>query len=281
MENHIHIVTQDIRWASCFAGAANSARTGLNKTMNPKFTISFEPTTPLIAHLASRFDAKPINAVDYEIPPEERYPLLDYFTAMFQAKQLEEQHGIKKEPNIIPLYIHALAANSLLMTHSLYSVPGYYFPKFSRKELSEVDKCDVLVELDSFKENGIAFAKGMGIENPVVVSLEEVDEFTGAKMLFNCRLVVTRPYHAFQYIMRSFYEGIDHLGEYIPVASIIDDTVLVTDRYLISWNGQVPIFKDDSLEYIEAKGKAWKIRSNYGFDHRKFYVDQAKGTIKV
>jgi hypothetical protein len=167
------------------------------------------------------------------------------------------------------------------MTHGIASKAGYYFPTFSKNQLRDAVYCDALVESKEFIPQATRFCEGMGIESPKVASVEDIDMLTAAKTLSTTKVLVSRPYHPLQHIMRSWYNGYDFLANYIPVLSIIDDTVKQDDRYLVSWSGQIPVFNGEGDDSIRAKGKAYTVRKSYNFDHRAFLKDfyQKQGKI--
>lgn len=277
---HLKFNIDDPRWAIAIAGTIRNAQEGAYIKLNVPFTVSFKSSNPLIQYLADYFDPIDEDSPDYMMPSQEQYHLLDYYSAAIVSKNLQEQHGIKQEPNVVPLFIHALSYNMLLMTHAIASAPGYYFPKFSKSALEGVEATDALVESMDLVPGAISFCTGMGIENPVIKCIEGLNDLEVAKLYFRTKLIMTKPNHLLQYIARSQYKGFDFLSENIPVLSVIDRTVTPDDRYLVSWSGQIPYFVGQSdVETLE-KGKAYKIRKSYNFDHREYYRDFSKGKIK-
>lgn len=270
---HLHFNITDLRWAICLAGVVNSAKTGGNLKVNPPFTVSFEPSTPLMAHFASFYNKKPANAIDYVFPTTEQYPLIDQFSAVNFAINLEQQHGIRQKPVIVPLYNNNLIQNILLMKDKIIGKSEYYFPEFSKNEMTGIPDCDVLIEMSKYKDLALAFCKGSELPCKNIVSLEDVSELTAAKLTSTCKLFISRPYHPLQYIFRSRYKGFDRLAECPPILSVIDGTVKSNDRNLVSWNGQIPVLKQDQLRDIILRGKVWRTRLTYNFDHRKFYKE--------
>lgn len=272
--NHIHFNLQDPRWAIVLAGALSNARLDEYKKMNRYFTVSFDQTNPLIAHIGKYFEQKPANAKDYTLPSEQHYIEIDKYQATMHAKNLFENHGIKQEPQIVPLYLQYLASNTLLLTHGIANKPSYFFPQPNRKTLASVPDCNILLQDESMRRVGLDFAKGLGIENPTVLVASDYDDFTAAAIYFKANCLVAKPDHFLQYVARAQYSGFDSLPENKPVLSVIDESTQHSNRYLVSWNAQIPVFLHEPTESIFNKGNAWRIRSNYGFDHRKFFKDR-------
>lgn len=274
--NHLNFNIDDPRWAIVIAGNVINAKKDSFVKLNRPFTISLKSTNPLIQYIGEHFDQYNKDIPDYQLPNEEQYNLLDYYSAATIAKNLQEQHGIKQEPNVMPLFLHNLAHSMLLMTHAIASKPGYYFPKFSKSALVGIQETDAIVELPQFIDKATAFCEGLGIASPNVICIQGLDDLTVAKMCQRTKLIVSRPNHLVQYIARANYKGFDFLNECLPVLSVIDNTITPSDRYLVSWNGQIPCLDNDNLNEIKAKGVAYKMRKFYNFDHREFYKAEAK-----
>jgi hypothetical protein len=269
---HLHFDLDDPRWAIVLAGALQVARTGDYRAVNPKFTVSFERgKNPLIDYIANAFEIKPADAPTYNLPKPEQYPFIDYYQASTHAKNLFEQHGIKQDPVPIPLYLQSLAANSILLTHGIASKPGYYVPVPGRTALDSAPNSDVIIESREMESIALAFCEGLGIEDPVVISCEDYDDKTIAIASYKTKAIVSRPHHYTQYVARSCYTGFDGLALNVPVVAVIDSTSSHDNRFLVSWNAQLPIAYNEYPENIINRGKAWKIRQEFGFDHRKYY----------
>lgn len=269
--NHIHFNVQDPRWAIVLAGAIASSRENNYKQMNKHFTVSFDTSNTLIAHMAKYFEEKPLGAKDYAMPTEKHYPEIDKYQAAMHAKNLFENHGIKQDPIVMPLYLQHLASNSLLLTHGIASKAGYFMPKPNRKRLLDAPDCNVLVQHESMKDVGTQFARGLGIENPTILVASDYDDLTAAMIYFKSNLLVTKPDHFLQYVARAQYLGFDSLSDNKPVLSVLDQTTQQDNRYLVSWNAQIPVFLHEPSDSIFSKGNAWRIRSTFQFDHRRFY----------
>lgn len=276
---HLHFNTTDLRWAISLAGAIESLKIGAKRKFIDNMSFSFEPTTPLIEHIANNYGAKPQNVEDYVLPSEAHYPVLDNFAATSFANYLRDQHGILQAPNLIALPIPMLAQQSLLITHGLPVDVGYFFPEFTKSSLRETDPVDGLVEEASMIPVLTVFLEGLGCANPKVVSLETVDELTGAKMLSFCKAFAGRPYHPFQYILRSKYTGFDNIVKDVPSLAIIDDSCSATNRYLLSWNAQLATPVSEPIEMSRHRGKVWALYQKYDFDHRKIIKAQLAGEI--
>ncbi len=277
---HIHFNLTDPRWAIVLAGVIQNARMPGFKEINQKLTVSFEKNSDFMSRLADVFEAKPSETPDYTLPSPEQYPFIDTFQAQSHARSLFEQHGIKQDPVIVPLYLNALAANSLLLTHKVSSKVGFFMPKPTKQQLEQAPDSDVIIENESMRRVAEQFAEGYGIESPVIISAEDYSEADIAAAMFKTKILTARPHHYTQYIARSQYKGFDHIHENIPVVSVIDDSCKHDNRFLVSWNAQIPVFLDDTNEVLKARGKAWKIRKNYNFNHRDFYKDAAAGTLR-
>lgn len=278
---HFHFDIEDPRWAIVLAGALHVGRTGEYRAINPQYTVSFElGRNSLVDYIAEAFEIKPVNAHMYSLPKEEQFGFIDYFQASSHAKNLFEQHGIKQEAIIVPLYLQHLASNSILLTHGIASTAAYFVPTPGKSQLELVPTSDAIIETQEMEPIAVAFCKGLGIENPVILCCEDYDPKTIAISLFKTNALVSRPHHYSQYVARSQYTGFDNLHTNVPVVSVIDDTCPHSNRFLVSWNAQLPIFVKEPLETVINKGKAWKVRQNYKFDHREFYKDHAAGTVK-
>jgi hypothetical protein len=277
---HIHINTTDVRWAIALAGAVQNAKNEVNSKINGPFSVSFEKTTPEIEFLSEFFDAKPEGHPSWEPPQPELFGFIDEFSAKNHQRELEEQHGIKQDLPAVPLYLSELASNSMIIAHNVFCKPDFFYPKFSKKLLEGVPGCDGIVEFKTNIAQATAFLRGMGISDPVIYAAEDLDTFTAMKMAANgCKLVFTRPMHYLQFYQRSRYTGYDNLANDISVVSLINDTVKADDRYLVSWSGQIPVFENEPVDTITAKGQAYSLRKSYDFDHRKFFKDYAEGKI--
>lgn len=275
LQTHLHFDLDDPRWAIVLAGALYTAKTAEYGQVNPNFTASFElGRNPLIDYIAEGFTNKPKDAAPYHLPKPEQYPFIDNYQATTQAKNLFEQHGIKQEVVAVPLYIQNLAANSILLTHGLASKPGYYVPTPGKGQLALALDSDVIIENTQMRTLAILFCKGLGIEDPKILCCEDHDDKTIALATFKTKAIVARPHHYTQYVARSCYTGFDGLASNVPVVTVIDDTCSNDNRYMVSWNAQLPTRLTDSAESILNKGKAWKIRQDFGFDHRKYFKSQ-------
>lgn len=277
---HIHFNIEDPRWAVVLAGVAVNGKEPGFKEINPAYNISFEPVNPVLEYISRHFSPKPNPCEPYSLPAESQYPFIDQFNALTQAKNLFEQHGIAQEPQIVPLYVPYLAYNTLLLTHGIASKPGYFFPKPSKKVLDTLDPVDCIVEDETMLDLAKHFMNGLGVSNPVIEVYGSPDSLESAQKLFKAQALISRPHHVSQYICRSQYRGFDFIHENIPVLSVIDDTC-IENRYLLSWNAQIPATLGEPIDHTISKGKAWKIRKHYKFDHRAFFADYIKGTVKV
>lgn len=269
--NHIHFNIKDLRWAVTLAGAIVNARTGVNKEVNTYWSVSFERTSPAISHLADCFEAKPKDAIDYNLPLDEQCQILDHFAAANFANNLAEQHGIKQDLKVVPLYCNALAFNTLLMTHGIMSKAGYFYPDISNTEKGKLPHVDALIQHEDLRPRAEAFLAGLEVTNPVIKCIDTLDEWDVVKYALTCKFTLSYPNHYIQYITRAQYKGFDYLGSYNPVGSYIDPSIKNDDRYLTSWCGQVPILSTDSLQTIEDRGRLWKLQAKYNFDHRAIY----------
>lgn len=276
MKPHLHFNITDTRWAISIAGAINSARFGINNKINRPFTVSFEPTNPEIAFLAQFYDAKPANAEDYPMPDEAFYPILDFFAAKNHAAALEEQHGIRIEPVAHPTYTNVLASNALLMTHGLVSTPGSFYPEFNKHDLQSISPCDIIVEKKEYSIYATAFCKGAELSCKSIKTIEEIGgDFNAFKMIkAGTSLFVGHSWHPIQHYLHSQYKGFDSLKEIIPILTVMDGTCDPnTNRHLTSFSAQIPVMENEIPAVAEQRGKVWRLRYNYDFDHRKFFKD--------
>jgi len=274
--NHLHFKLEDPRWAITFAGAAVSAMQEPNSKVNGPFNISLEGDNDLIQYMGSYFSRKPEGIYPYVPPTEDQYTALDYFQAARLAKNLAEQHGIKQDPVVVPLYIHMLSSVALLMTPGIVCEAGYFFPKFSNKELREVDVTGCIIQEEGMRPYAERFLEGAGIKEKSIVSIEGMSDLEIAKMYFRTNAFVARPFHLLHYIARSQYKGYDFLYENIPALAYIDNSVKPTNRFLVSFNGQIPVLDGEPHQMVKKKGELWKLRMQYKFDHREFYRDMAR-----
>lgn len=274
---YIHFDIKDVRWAIVLMGALNNAKQEPFSQVNKPFKASFEPCTNTLKYLSSYFDAVIPGCKSYALPNDEQCKILDYYAANKSSKELLERHGIQQAPNVHPLYLPNLAHNTLLMTHGISSEPGFFFPAPRGSVLKNIAPVDAVVEKSEYIPLAKAFCKGLNQPCENVLVYDDVDEFIAIQSIFNSKVVLSRPYHTLQYVLRAQYKGFDHLANNIPSIAITDSTVNVSNRYLISWNGQIPSYDTESIEAFENKGKAWFTRVKYDFDHRKFYKDLANG----
>jgi hypothetical protein len=275
---HIYFENLDPRWAIVLAGAVSVASKGTFKKLNPPFSVSFSREDPLVAHIADSFDPPSSNMTLFKLP-EEQYPFIDYFQAATAAKSLLDNHGIKQEPNVVPIYLSPLASNSLLLAYGIASTPDFFCPVFSKAQLESVPSPDGIIELESMRGIATAFLTGLGVTDPEILCLDGHNSIQIALLCSKTRAIFARPYHLSHYILRSKYNGYDRLSENIPAVAIIDETCQQDNRYLVNWNGQIPVFRDEPVEAVAYKGKVWMTKAKYGFNHREFLKDHAKGLI--
>lgn len=267
---NINFKTTDLRWAIAYAGAIIDAKHGTGKSVNPPFDICFSGTNPEIIPLARSFSTYDESFRDFPQLVEENYPTLDYFSAQQHAVMLREQHGIDNPPQVVPLYLNALASTSLFLTAGIQSKPSYFYPKLSKSVLASYSKYDAIAE-PGYERLAKVFLEGAGVKDPSILTIDNSNlmESIGSYFL-GPMVLVAKPNHVLQYIARSQYDGYDNLASQPAVLSIIDNTITSADRYLVSWMGQIPAYINEQEDQIRQKGVNWSIRVAHNFDHRSY-----------
>lgn len=279
MKLHIHIQTEDLFWAICFAGALKSAKSD-RSGVNPRFSFSFEPTTDSIAVLSKYFDKRPDVFIPLESPKtEEELLALDLFANKRKMLEIQEIHGVIPDPNLISVEngTSTLAAELILLRFNLVGKSSFFYPMFSKDELKPYEQYQGVCS-SNVRPHLEQFLKGRGMDNPNILELDGLPALERIKASCgpNLKGITVGPDDDILAVHRSYYKDYDHLTGSTPILLVVPEGYEFSSRHELNWAGLIPVV--ENLEYAgcESKGAGWEIRERSDHNVQNYLKELAE-----
>jgi hypothetical protein len=269
---HINVDTNDLFWATAIAGVALNAAS--KNKINPPFKLTFQPTTPEIAQLASVFQSPGSNMETFKIPQtEEEFKKLDILYAKKTRKEVKELYNVAEEGplRVNPAPISHLVPLMFLLQFQILGDANFYYPRFQKKDFAQYTQYHAVASGEKIAERAVAWLQGYGIIDPKVLDIDTLEPLEAIKAACNpeLNLAALSPDHYLIPVFRSFYKGFDFLSETVPILVVLTNDTR-NSRHYMNWQANIPIHEDDDLSAAKQRGHAWRIRSDFKFDHNAY-----------